>query len=351
VRWQFVSWHAAQRLGTPAGQQLYAVGEALRALGHEVDAWSWRESRPDGDVASWCEWRPLPPEPSWRTRARALVHPRSDVVRAQWRPAADGIAIADDPISWAAVASHAGLRVATVHYSVTLDRRALNDRSPARLQDRRGERSAVRGADQSWALSERVATDVGCDVVVPATIPFPDSRVDLVDEPIVGMLADWNWPPNRHAADVLLRAWPSVRERVAGAKLLLAGRGAAPVGTVPGVEFLGVVPTATDLLARLALFAFPCPATSGPKMKVLEALGHGVPVVTSAYGVEAITGAEAGAAVATTDTFVETLVQLLRDPQRRAAMARGGREAVLAAHAPDIAARARIAAVVRSREA
>ena len=345
MRWRFVSWHAAAPDGTAAGRQLHAVGEALRAAGHDVQAWSWRPTPPTGDVADWCEWRPLTPEAVWRTRSRALVRPRADIVRMHWRAPDDAIVVADDPASWGAVSGNGTSRIATIHYSVGLDRRALRDRSPARLQDWRGERRAVRAAMQSWALSDRVAQQTRCDVVVPATIPMPADRLPLVEEPVVGMLADWDWPPNVDAARRLLGMWPTVRAQVPHARLLLAGRGGPPTTAADGVEFLGVVPHADDLLSRLAVFAFPCPPTSGPKMKVLDAMAHGVPVVTTDYGVEGITGGRQAAVVCDDADMATALVALLRDPNRRAELSADAQRAVKSGHAPDVAARARIDAV------
>ena len=343
MRWQFVSYHAATPEGTAAGRQLWAVGEGLRALGHDVQAWSWGAAPPAGELAQWCEWRPLPVEPLLRSRARSLLRPRSEVARARWTPPPADVYVADDPASWQAVAAvrHA-LRVSTTHFGVGLDRTALRDRSPARLQDLRAERRAVRQADVSWALSDRVARAVHAGVVVPPTIPIPDSPLPPVDAPVVGMLADWRWPPNVTAAAALLRAWPKVREQVPAARLLLAGRGRPAVAETSGVEWLGEVPASADLLQQLAVFAFPCGPTSGPKMKVLDAMAHGVAVLTTRWGVEGVAAADEAAAVCGESELGDRLIQLLIDPIARATLAQRGRDAILQAHTPELAARARL---------
>jgi len=346
MRWQFVSYHAAAAEGTAAGRQLWAVGEALRALGHDVQAWSWGPQRPATVTADWCERRPLPDEPMWRSRARSLVRPRAEVVRARWHPAAPDVVVADDPASWAAVAGARDCtRVSMVHFAVRLDQRALRDRAPARIQDRRAERRAVSAADVAWALSDRVRDAVGASVVVPATLPVPDAPLPLVDEPTVGLLADWSWPPNLAAADDLLRVWPTVCDRVPGARLLLAGRGSSPIGSLAGTQWLGEVPTTEDLLRELAVFAFPCPPTSGPKLKVMDAMAHGVPVLTYPTGVEGISGGTEGTAVVTPETLTDRLVRLLRDQQERAAVSAAGRSAIVDGHSPRVAAQARIRSV------
>lgn len=349
MRWQFVSYHTAAPEGTAAGRQLWAVGEGLRSLGHDVGAWSWRPMAPEADVADWCEWAPLPTEPSWRSRARSIARPRAEVVRAHRQlPAAD-VFVADDPASWQAIADrHDAIRVSTTHFDVWADRAALRDRSPARIQDLRAQRRAVRSSDLSWALSKRVARNVGAQAVVPATIPMPDSGLPAVEEPVVGMLADWRWPPNVAAAGALLRGWPAVRERVPGARLLLAGRGVSPVGTAVGVEWLGEVPTTADLLQRLAVFAFPCDPTSGPKMKVMDAMAHGVAVVTTTAGVEGIEAPADAVAVAPADGVADRVAELLLDPLARATLARRGRDALMTGHAPVVAAQARVHTLIRA---
>jgi glycosyltransferase involved in cell wall biosynthesis len=111
---------------------------------------------------------------------------------------------------------------------------------------------------------------------------------------------------------------------------------------VTGVEVLGEVAQARDALARASVFAFPCPPTSGPKMKVLDALAQGVPVVTTVAGVEGLQGIDDAVAVAGND-FPRVLADVLEDPPRRTLMATAGRAAVLEHHSPARAAAARLA--------
>jgi glycosyltransferase involved in cell wall biosynthesis len=163
---------------------------------------------------------------------------------------------------------------------------------------------------------------------------------------LAGLLADWRWPPNRWVLPRLLAMWPMVRAAVPDARLLLAGRGLHDVGDLAGVEVLGPLRCSADLLDRVALIAFPCPDTSGPKVKVLEALSHGLPVVTTPAGVEGLLlPPGSGAVVTGLEGFPAALADLLASPRRRTELGRSGREAMLAGHAPVPAARARVAAV------
>ncbi|MCW2779324.1 MAG: hypothetical protein JWN17_3049 [Frankiales bacterium] len=345
MRISFVGYHPPEPDGSAHGRQLWAVGEALRAQGHDVTAWCWRDRPPRPSVADWCTWSPVPGASAVRTRTRALLQPRSDIVRAGWTVPDRGAVVADDAASWPAVRPAGERALTLVQYAVRLDRGALGDWSAAQVQDLRAERRAVRQAPLVWTLSDRVRDAVGRGEVVPAAVPVPAAALPLVDAPVAALLADWAWPPNVRALALLLAGWPDVRDRVPGARLVLAGRGPAPVGTLPGVEWRGEVATTADLLAEAAVFAFPCPATSGTKMKVLDALAHGVPVVTTAAGVEGLHGG--GVVVAADRDLPGALAALLTDPQRRAQLAAQGRASVLDHHAPDVAARARLASLDR----
>src|SRR5690606_21019314 len=96
VKLAVVAWHRPEPEGTPTGRCLYAFVEGALAEGHAVSVWSWTRHPPPGPLPDWCEWRPLPPEAAWKTRARALVRPRHDIVRAGWRLPEGTVGLADE---------------------------------------------------------------------------------------------------------------------------------------------------------------------------------------------------------------------------------------------------------------
>jgi glycosyltransferase involved in cell wall biosynthesis len=328
---------------------LFATCEGLIAEGHSVDVFSWFPEPPTAPLPPWCRWEPLGPEPWWRTRTRALVRPRSDLVRAGWSPAPGAIAIADEPTSFAAV-ERFHPAVLSLHNLTGLDHRALRQFPLKLVQDLRAERRITRNADLVLASSERVAQAAGTRAIaVPIAIDAAESPLPLVDEPVAGLIASWHWPPNRMALRWLLDAWPEVRERVPAAQLLLAGRGLADVAGIAGdgITTIGAVASSADFLERIAVFAFPCPPSSGPKVKVLDALGYGMPVVTTEAGAEGLAAAaREGTVVASRRMFARALAEVLVDPARRVEMAKRGRAGVLNAHTPGAAARARVAALL-----
>jgi glycosyltransferase involved in cell wall biosynthesis len=234
----------------------------------------------------------------------------------------------------------------TFHYSARIDDAVTGARTPASIQDARAERRIAGSASTIFAFSERVATFLGHGAhfvpiaYEPPEAPFPETR-----EPVAVCVADWTWPPNRRALAVLRKAWPRTRGEVPSARLRLAGRGLEGSEGGHGVEILGPVASSAEVLAGAAVVAFPCPASSGPKVKVLEALAGGRAVVTTEAGLEGLCeGARAGAIVAESDpvAFGTALAAFLRDPLQLAEATVGAREAIAIEHGPRAAARRRL---------
>lgn len=336
--------------GTAAGRDLWAWCEGARALGHELDAWVWfrSTSSPEGPIPEWCRYEPFDFGPMWRSHMRSILRPRSDIARAGWEPAEGAIAVADHYWSFAAVAPFPR-SVATFHFHGRTDVHAVGRRlAPADIQTARAERHIARRARLVLAYSDELRRRLKPTAwVVPIAYPVPEEPVRPVEEPIAGLLADWSWPPNRRALEFLLAIWPSVAEAVPGARLVLGGRNLdlMSIGRIPGVDLVGSVAASEEFLSQVAVVAFPCPPSSGPKVKVIEALAHGLPVVTTWAGTEGIIHRDAsGVQVADGPDFARTLGELLRSPERRASLGRIGRHTIESNHSAQASARARLEA-------
>jgi hypothetical protein len=262
MRFSIASRHVPEEGGTAAGRILYATCIGLLAEGHEIEVCSWGPTAPGRELPPWCVWRPMPDESRLVSRFRSLVRPRGEAGRIGWSPSPGTVAVADDPLSFAAVES-ADPSVVTFHYETALDTRAVGRRSLRDVQDRRMERRAARRASVVLAYSPRVAATVR-GTFVPAAYPVPAEPLRPVEEPVAAIVSDWRWPPNALSLAWLLEAWREVRARVKHARLLLAGWGLQSVGASEGVEVVGAPRASIDVLARAAVMPFPCPDSSGP---------------------------------------------------------------------------------------
>jgi glycosyltransferase involved in cell wall biosynthesis len=94
-----------------------------------------------------------------------------------------------------------------------------------------------------------------------------------------------------------------------------------------GIVALGFVEDLTDLYRECRLFVAPLPEGGGIKIKILEAMARGIPVVTTPIGAEGIVDpAEDAVFLAEPDAaFAESMIQALQWPaeaRRRADKAR-----------------------------
>ena len=127
--------------------------------------------------------------------------------------------------------------------------------------------------------------------------------------------------------------WPLVRRRHPSARLTLAGRAPPPAIqalAAADVRVPGIVDDLRPLYARSSLVAAPIFWGSGVRIKLLEALACGLPVVTTtlaAEGIDLRQGASALFAEQPAD-FAAAIVRLLNDPALRARLGAAGRAVV-----------------------
>ena len=145
----------------------------------------------------------------------------------------------------------------------------------------------------------------------------------------------YDWFPNADAARYLCeRVFPRVREIDPDAELLLAGRGAgddiAAYGDDEGVTFLGEVDDLAELVRAASVVVAPLRVGGGTRIKVLESMAWGAPVVTTPAGREGVE-ATAGEDICVADgveEFATKTARLLDQPEERARLAANGREVV-----------------------
>ena len=171
----------------------------------------------------------------------------------------------------------------------------------------------------------------------------PTAVLPDAPEATVAFVATMGWAPNVDAAVWLGREiWPLVQAAVPESQLLLVGREPAPaVRALAGenVHVTGTVSDVTPYLARSRVVVAPLRAGGGTRLKIMEALDTGRPVVATSVGCEGMDDL-VGRGVVVADTaegLADAIVSLLVDPARASALGRTGHDAVAADHTWDAA--------------
>ncbi|MGH3623497.1 MAG: glycosyltransferase family 4 protein [Sciscionella sp.] len=202
------------------------------------------------------------------------------------------------------------------------------------------QRVALRTADNvivSTHNEEALAARAG--VPAPRTALLPNgadpnqghcwgSDVDAATLVFVGNLY---YQPNARAVDAIRSTiLPALRADAFDVRARIVGRGpAALTRSGPGIEFTGRVDTINQALEGTALALAPLAAGSGAKMKVLDYLAAGLPVLGTR---EAVTGlpAEHTGVIVEDDlhAWPARIAALLRDPAALDQMGRAGRRCI-----------------------
>jgi glycosyltransferase involved in cell wall biosynthesis len=150
-------------------------------------------------------------------------------------------------------------------------------------------------------------------------------------------LGSLDWRPNLDGVGLLAeRVFPAVRRSLPGARLCVVGRNPPDwlrrlVAALPGAELHGSVADVRPHLARSSVLAVPLRIGGGSRLKILEALASGLPVVSTRVGAEGLCLEPERhlTVVEGVDDMGAALVRCLNQPREMRAQAERGRRVVL----------------------
>lgn len=144
-------------------------------------------------------------------------------------------------------------------------------------------------------------------------------------------VGNFNHPPNRGAALRLANEiFPIVRAARPAVKLLLVGKDPTPeIRSLDGegVTVTGEVESVAPYLARCALFVAPIRGGGGVRIKLLEAMSAGAPVITTKTGAQGLDAEPGVHLLIANDSrdFAACVLRALDDPSLRDKIAAAGR--------------------------
>ena len=161
-----------------------------------------------------------------------------------------------------------------------------------------------------------------------AVQPSPDRNMIL-------FLGSLDYRPNIDAITLLVdEIFPAVRASERSARLLIVGRKPAPSwwrrSAHPGVALHADVPDVRPFLAESGIMVVPLRIGGGSRLKILEAMAAGLPVISTRVGSEGLEVVPGDYYIAAEPTqMAPALLDFIRDPQPARAMAERSRSFVL----------------------
>jgi glycosyltransferase involved in cell wall biosynthesis len=174
---------------------------------------------------------------------------------------------------------------------------------------------------------------------------FKSERVQSVIRPKSMVFAGGlNWYPNRSAMNwFLAEVFPLIRNRHPEATMTIIGRNGsagteATLGGIPGVTFPGEVPDIRPIVSQSAVYVCPMLEGGGTRLKILDALAQGIPLVASRLAVEGIPARDGQEALLADEArpFADAVCSLFDDPTSGDRLARAGRALVESIFAWDV---------------
>ncbi len=206
------------------------------------------------------------------------------------------------------------------------------------------ERDVLPAADAVWVCSPEEAATLNRQAPRAAVEVVPNGvdcerfryRPDSGHPDRMIFFGRLDYFPNHDAVvHFLATSYPMIRAKRPGIELHVMGPDASPalqslMAATPGVVHRGRVEDVAATIAEAGVVVVPLRAGGGTRLKILEALAVGVPVVSTPIGAEGLgfTDGEELALEDEPERFAARIDALLGDPDAAMAMGRRGREAV-----------------------
>ncbi|HXJ44578.1 MAG TPA: glycosyltransferase [Bryobacteraceae bacterium] len=122
---------------------------------------------------------------------------------------------------------------------------------------------------------------------------FSDTGAAPADSRKIVFVGAMDYFPNSEAAIFFAnRIWPEIRKRLSGAELTIVGANPGPavlaLRELPGVKVTGMVPDVRPYYRNALAAVVPLRTGGGTRLKILEAMAAGVPVVSTPLGAEGL---------------------------------------------------------------
>lgn len=197
---------------------------------------------------------------------------------------------------------------------------------------------AVMAVSDEDRLALRDAGATGSISVIPIAVDVAGIQAVQRQEDAKAILsmATMYWPPNVDSVLWFEReVLPLIRREIPDAPFWVLGKGppakVRALAQDPLIEITGYVEDPTTYLQQSALLVVPLRAGGGMRVKILEALARGLPVVSTTIGAEGI-AVESGTHLLIADEpadFAQAVIRILRDRTFADRLAETGRQHAL----------------------
>jgi glycosyltransferase involved in cell wall biosynthesis len=136
-----------------------------------------------------------------------------------------------------------------------------------------------------------IAKNSGCRVMhVPNTVPIPGHHWEQpTSSARILFVGTYHYKPNEDAALFLIEIYKKILSKMPSAELVLAGPNPskamrAAARSTQGIHIPGFVDDLEELFNSSMIFVAPISSGGGSKIKIIQAMANGIPVITTSEG-------------------------------------------------------------------
>ncbi len=144
-----------------------------------------------------------------------------------------------------------------------------------------------------------------------------------------------DWIPNKEAVNCLIsEIFPQIKAEIPSAELHIAGAGTDQLKAGNGIVCHGFVPDSMAFMRESGTLLLPLKSGSGVRIKILEAMSIGVPIVTTSIGKEGINALDCMSIADTTEEFITASIALQNNSELKEKYAQNSRAYIKANYSP-----------------
>lgn len=167
---------------------------------------------------------------------------------------------------------------------------------------------------------------------IPVAVPVPENTADHSKNSIC-FIGSMNWTPNVEAVKILRTSiYPKLKAKFPDLQFHLAGsfmEDQFPSDPTDNFENHGFVEDSNTFLRDRGILVLPLLSGSGVKIKVLEAMALGTPVVTTSVGAMGIEGTDAILVADKEDLMIEKITELINSQEKRKSLGNNARNTII----------------------
>lgn len=157
--------------------------------------------------------------------------------------------------------------------------------------------------------------------VCPVAIPSRDYSAKYQHNKVYH-LGSMDWEPNRESVDKLIEVWPTIRSRNSQAQLAIAGKHADQFyssDSENGINVIGFVDDPTEFAVSQGILVAPIHSGSGVRIKILEAMSIGIPVISTEIGAMGIDYKSTNClrVIQTDNELIDATLELINSEEKR----------------------------------